>query len=363
MKKKNIFDILENTDDETMGVITDLSPELDEAKFEKLFAKSEKDYKIRKKEMERTMRENIIEENAVSGVDRVRRPIWIRSMVTAASIVLIAGVVIGSVAFMHGGSKISKGGGGTPTVTAVTTDKKSTETTVNTSSAVTTTSTQTTTNVSTSAQEKIAETNVQVVGVQETNVTTASNTSNTSNTSSQDETFVGRLNQSYQENYQNILTKIVDEAVASGESLQLNYALKDLTGDGVPELIIKRGHYEVDSFVTVYNSDLKVIGDMFRGSHTGFYESSNGTFAFVTAHMGYFCASYPVYDAASDQLTIGTQNEKDYGAYGTWEDIEVLLQEEGLTAMNDVGIWVDRGSVTSYYGSQTFDYPYFGIII
>ena len=363
MKKKNIFDILENTDDETMGVITDLSPELDEAKFEKLFAKSEKDYKIKKKEMERTMRENIIEENAVSGVDRVRRPMWIRSMVTAASIVLIAGVVIGSAVFMHGGSKITnKGGGGTPTVTAVTTDKKSTETTAadTTSVKTTTTSTQTVTTVSTSAQEKIAETNVQVVGVQETNVTTASNTSNTN---SQDETFVGRINQNYQENYRNVITKYIDEAVASGEDFCIDYVLKDVTGDGTPELILKHGHYEADSFVTIYNSDLKVIGDMFRGSYTGFYESSNGTFAFVTAHMGYFCASYPVYDAASDQLTIGTQNEKDYGAYGSWEDIDVLLQEEGLTAMNVVSISVDRGSVTSYYSGQTFDYPYFGIII
>lgn len=175
MKKKNIFDILENTEDDIVDTITGLSPELDEAKFEKLFARSERNYKIKMNEMERTMRENIIEENAVSGVDRVRRPMWIRSITTAASVVLIAGVVIGSVAFMHGGRKTSRGGSSIPAVTAVTTDKKSTETTADATS-VKTTSTQAVTTVSTSAQENIAETNVQVAGVQDAEVTTASTT-------------------------------------------------------------------------------------------------------------------------------------------------------------------------------------------
>jgi hypothetical protein len=31
--------------------------------------------------------------------------------------------------------------------------------------------------------------------------------------------------------------------------------------------------------------------------------------------------------------------------------------------MNGVSISVRGGSVTSYYGGQTFDYPYFGIIV
>ena len=171
---------------------------------------------------------------------------------------------------------------------------------------------------------------------------------------------MGRLNQSYQENYRNEITKLVDEAVSSGGDYWIDYVLKDVTGDGTPELIIKHGHYEVDSVITVYNSDLKAIGDMFRGSYTGIYESSSGALAFATAHMGYYCASYPVYDAASDNLTIGTQNEKEYGPI---EEMEALLQEEGLTMMNVVSISVSGGSVTSYYGSQTFDYPYFGIIV
>ena len=160
-----------------------------------------------------------------------------------------------------------------------------------------------------------------------------------------------------------MITKLVDEAAASGEDFYIDYVLKDVTGDGTPELIIKQGHYEVDSFIKIYNSEMKELSEWFGGAYTGFYESSSGALAYVKAHMGYFCASYPVYDAASDRITIGPQNEKNYGEYGTFEDIEVLLQEEGLTEMNTVYISIRNGSVTSYYGDQTFDYPYYGIIV
>ncbi len=361
MKKEKIFDMLEHAEEGSMNELTDKCPDIGDEQFERMLAKSERKYKMMKRDLIGTERDNIyMDGTTVSGVKRIQRPVWMTPIATAASVVLILGTVVGSMALFGRNGRTVKGGGDTvPAVTATTTDKKGTETTVNSSAttSVNTTETQAVTTVSTSVQENIAETNVQVVGVQEAEVTTASENA------SQDDAFVGRLNQSYQENYQNILTKMVDEAVSSGESLYLDYILKDVTGDGTPELIIKHGHYEVDSVITVYNSDLKAIGDMFRGSYTGIYESSSGALAFATAHMGYFCASYPVYDAASDQLTIGTQNEKDYGAYGSWEDIDVLLQEEGLTAMNVVSISVDRGSVKSYYGSQTFDYPYFGIII
>ena len=361
MKKIDLFDTFENAEDELMEDFTDMSPNIDDEQFERLLAVSERNYKMKKKEIERARKDNNInyDEESVSGVDRVKRPVWLTPLLTAAaSVVLIVGTVVGSIALMgKNGRTVNKGGGNTvPAVTVTTTDKKSTETTVNSSgtTSVNTTETQTVTTVSTSVQEIIAETNVQVVGVQDPDVTTASESG------SQVDTFVGRLNQSYQENYRNEITKLVDEAVSSGGDYWIDYVLKDVTGDGTPELIIKHGHYEVDSVITVYNSDLKAIGDMFRGSYTGIYESSSGALAFATAHMGYYCATYPVYDAASDNLTIGTQNEKEYGPI---EEMEALLQEEGLTMMNVVSISVDRGSVTSYYGRQTFDYPYLGIIV
>ena len=203
-------------------------------------------------------------------------------------------------------------------------------------------------------EQGTAGSNAQNNGIQEADVTTASDTG------SQGSAFAGRLNQGYQGNYQNEITRYVNEAASSGGTLYIDYALKDVTGDGTPELILKHGQYEMDSVITVYNSDLKVIGDMFRGSYTGFYENSSGALAFATAHMGYFYVTYPEYDAASDQLTVANSKDK---SYDSADEIAVLLQEEGLTALDFVSISVSGGSVKSYYGSQEFDYPYFGIIV
>ena len=102
MEDKNIFDMLENTDDELMEDFTGLCPEIDDEKFEKLFAKSEEDYKTRKAEIKRAEeRYNTEGDNSVRGVERIRRPEWLRPVMMAASFVLIAGVVIGSTAMLR----------------------------------------------------------------------------------------------------------------------------------------------------------------------------------------------------------------------------------------------------------------------
>ena len=67
-----------------------------------------------------------------------------------------------------------------------------------------------------------------------------------------------------------------------------------------------------------------------------------------------------IWDTASDYLTIENSDEK---SYETADEIDVLLQEEGLTALNVASISVRGGSVKSYYSGQSFDYPYFGIIV
>lgn len=358
MKKEKIFDMLEHAEEGSMNELTDKCPDIGDEQFERMLAKSERKYKMMKRDLIGTERDNIyMDGTTVSGVKRIQRPVWMTPLATAASVVLILGTVVGSMALFGRNGRTVKGGGNTvPAVTATTTDKKGTETTVNSSAttSVNTTETQAVTTVSTSAQENIAETNVQVVGVQEAEVTTASEIA------SQDDAFVGRLNQSYQENYQNILTKMVDEAVSSGKTYFIDYTLRDLTGDGVPELIVNHGDLLFNTIITIYNSDMKVLGDEFRGSDTAFYENTNGELAFVTMRMGMFNALYPVYDASSDSIVIGSSKD---ASYGSADEINGILQNEGLTAINVVSISVDRGSVKSYYGSQTFDYPYFGIII
>ena len=102
MKDKNLFDMLENAEDDTMEKLTENCPEISDAKLEELLAETERRYTMKKKEIGK-IRENtntMNNEDSVSGVDRVKRPSWLRPLALAASFVLIAGTVVGSVALM-----------------------------------------------------------------------------------------------------------------------------------------------------------------------------------------------------------------------------------------------------------------------
>ena len=102
MEKKDIFDMLENAEDELMNDLTDMSPEISDEQLEKLLSVSERNYKVKKEEIERTRKDNDMtdDEDAVSGVDRVKRPVWLTPLLTAASVVLIAGAVLGTAALL-----------------------------------------------------------------------------------------------------------------------------------------------------------------------------------------------------------------------------------------------------------------------
>ena len=111
MKKIDLFDTFENAEDELMEDFTDMSPKIDDEQFEKLLAVSERNYKMKKEEIERTKKDTNINYDAdsVSGVDRVKRPVWLAPLLTAASLVLVTGAVIGSIALL---SRDGKGVGG-----------------------------------------------------------------------------------------------------------------------------------------------------------------------------------------------------------------------------------------------------------
>ena len=103
MKKIDLFDTFENAEDELMEDFTDMSPNIDDEQFERLLAVSERNYKMKKKEIERAKKDNNINYDAdsVSGVDRVKRPVWLTPLLTAASLVLVTGAVIGSIALLN----------------------------------------------------------------------------------------------------------------------------------------------------------------------------------------------------------------------------------------------------------------------
>lgn len=142
MKNTDLFDIFENAEDELMEDLTEMSPEISDERLEELLAVSERNYKMKKKEYERTRKDKNKEyDGAVSGVERVKRPVWLAPLVMAASLVLIAGVVLGSTALLR---RHGKSGGVTPDLTAVTTtaDKNGEITTTKSGSTVTVTTTK-----------------------------------------------------------------------------------------------------------------------------------------------------------------------------------------------------------------------------
>ncbi|NLT09821.1 MAG: hypothetical protein GXY08_09990, partial [Ruminococcus sp.] len=106
MKNKNVFDMLEDAEDEPMKELTDNCPDISKEQFERLLEKTERRYTMRKNEIDKNINEQ--SENTVSGVERVKRPAWIKPITMAASFVLVAGMVIGSVALLNKNSKNNK---------------------------------------------------------------------------------------------------------------------------------------------------------------------------------------------------------------------------------------------------------------
>jgi len=99
MKDKNIFDILENADNDSMDRLIDKCPELSDEELRKIYTDSERKFKMNEKKIsgsERTKRDNIqiTEGDVVEGVERVRRPSWIAPLGMAASLILVAGIAI-----------------------------------------------------------------------------------------------------------------------------------------------------------------------------------------------------------------------------------------------------------------------------
>ena len=105
MKNKNIFDILENAEYDSMERLIDKCPLISNKQLDKIYVMSEKKFKKKKKELERTKKDNnkkMSGNYAVDGVERSRRPVWFTTLSTAASIILIAGVAIGSTIMIRG---------------------------------------------------------------------------------------------------------------------------------------------------------------------------------------------------------------------------------------------------------------------
>jgi len=125
MREKDLFDILENAENDSMKRLIDKCPELSDEQLDRILAMSEKKFRKQMAQAEGTEREAAIKmtkNDDVSGVEAAKRPAWLTPLATAASIVLIAGIAIGSTAMLKRNHKPGGGGGVvTPAVTVTTT--------------------------------------------------------------------------------------------------------------------------------------------------------------------------------------------------------------------------------------------------
>lgn len=123
MKEKNLFDILENAENNSMKRLIEKCPEISDEQLARIYAKSEKKFRAQREEENGTMRDDIIKmksSNVAEGVERSKRPAWLAPLSTAASMILIAGIVIGSTLMLNRNHKPNGGGGVTPAVTVTT---------------------------------------------------------------------------------------------------------------------------------------------------------------------------------------------------------------------------------------------------
>ncbi|WP_295088308.1 hypothetical protein [Ruminococcus sp.] len=123
MSNKDLFDILENAENDSMERLIEKCPEISDEQLDKIFVMSEKKFRAQIAEEERTKRDNNIKmakSDIVEGVERIRRPSWLTPLSTAASIVLIAGIAIGSTVMLNRNSNLGGGGVVTPAVTVTT---------------------------------------------------------------------------------------------------------------------------------------------------------------------------------------------------------------------------------------------------
>ncbi len=124
MKDKELFDIFDDADNDSIERLIDKCPELSDEQLDKIFVMSETKFKKNKNKTEEPKRDNTIkmtENDDVEGVDVVKKPAWFGILSTAASIILIAGIAIGSTIMIRGNKKIINDDSKIPPAITVTT--------------------------------------------------------------------------------------------------------------------------------------------------------------------------------------------------------------------------------------------------
>jgi len=170
--------------------------------------------------------------------------------------------------------------------------------------------------------------------------------------------------------YQAEVKRVFDETAAENNGLaSIEYALRDLDVDGIPELILKYGTCEADFRIHIYRFDeeceLQDLG-VFGGGHTSFcYDENTGNFVLLWGHMGSASIMYNVWEN-------GTLKQTDHYDFTLDEQnpsYDAVLEEKGIKRMEFVGAYtIDSNSgIKSYFQhgdgtSEEFDGLYLDLI-
>ena len=101
MKDKELFDILEDAENDSMDRLKKKCPEISDKQLDKILVMSERKFNMKNNGTYIKRTDNSV----VEGVERSRRPAWLAPLSTAASVILIAGIVIGSTALIKKNSR------------------------------------------------------------------------------------------------------------------------------------------------------------------------------------------------------------------------------------------------------------------
>ena len=170
--------------------------------------------------------------------------------------------------------------------------------------------------------------------------------------------------------YQAEVKRVFDETAAENNGMaSIEYALRDLDVDGIPELILKYGTCEADFRIHIYRFDeeceLQDLG-VFGGGHTSFcYDENTGDFVLLWGHMGSASIMYNVWEN-------GTLKQTDHYDFTLDEQnpsYDAVLEEKGIKHMEFVGAYtIDSNSgIKSYFQhgdgtSEEFDGLYLDYI-
>ena len=146
--------------------------------------------------------------------------------------------------------------------------------------------------------------------------------------------------------YQAEVKRVFDETAAENNGMaSIEYALRDLDVDGIPELILKYGTCEADFRIHIYRFDeeceLQDLG-VFGGGHTSFcYDENTGNFVLLWGHMGSASIMYNVWEN-------GTLKQTDHYDFTLDEQnpsYDAVLEEKGIKHMEFVGAYtIDSNS-------------------